>query len=102
VAAEEAFAPLVVVESFDHFDDAGAMANNSKYGLQAAVFANDARQADAAAGRLEYGGGITNDAATCRFGNMPDGGSKEAALGRAGVRYAMEEMTEIRIVVNSK
>src|SRR5690606_25561483 len=66
VVAEEAFAPLVVVESFDHFDDAVAMANNSKYGLQAAVFTNDARHADAAAETLEYGGVIINDAPTFR------------------------------------
>jgi glyceraldehyde-3-phosphate dehydrogenase (NADP+) len=102
VVAEEAFAPLVVVESFDHFNDALEMANNSKYGLQAAVFTNDARHADAAAERLEYGGVIINDAPTFRVDNMPYGGSKESGFGREGVRYAMEEMTEIRIVVSSR
>lgn len=102
VVAEEAFAPLVVVESFDRFDDAIDMANNSKYGLQAAVFTNDARHSDAAAERLEYGGVIINDAPTFRVDNMPYGGSKESGFGREGVRYAMEEMTEIRIVVNSR
>ncbi len=102
VVAEEAFAPLVVVEPFERFDDAIDMANNSKYGLQAAVFTNDAAHADKAAERLEYGGVIINDAPTFRVDNMPYGGSKDSGFGREGVRYAMEEMTEIRIVVNSR
>lgn len=102
IVAEEAFAPLVVVESFDRFDDAIDMANNSKYGLQAAVFTNDAGHADTAAERLEYGGVIINDAPTFRVDNMPYGGSKDSGFGREGLRYAMEEMTEIRIVVNSR
>ncbi len=99
VVAEEAFAPIVVIEKFEHFDEAIDMANNSKYGLQAAVFTKDLVNADIAAERLEYGGVIINDVPTFRVDNMPYGGSKESGFGREGVRYAMEEMSELRIVV---
>jgi len=102
VVAEEAFAPVVVIEKFSQFEEAIDMANNSKYGLQAGVFTNDLVNADIAAERLEYGGVIINDVPTFRVDNMPYGGSKESGFGREGVRYAMEEMSELRIVVINK
>jgi acyl-CoA reductase-like NAD-dependent aldehyde dehydrogenase len=102
VVSEEVFAPLVVVEPFDHFDDAIAMANNTKYGLQAGVFSRDHKNILKAAETLEFGGVIVNDAPNFRVDNMPYGGIKDSGLGREGVRYAMEEMTENRLIVEEK
>ena len=102
VVSEEIFAPVVVVEKFSDFAEAVDMANNSKYGLQAGVFTRDLANMNYAAENLEYGGVIINDVPTFRVDNMPYGGSKDSGFGREGVRYAMEEMSEIRlIVVNS-
>ncbi len=99
IVAEEAFAPVVVVERFDSFDEAIRMANNSKYGLQAGVFSNDQKNIDLAVDRLEFGGIIINDAPIFRVDNMPYGGVKESGFGREGVRYAMDEMTEPKLIV---
>lgn len=99
VVSEEVFAPVVVVEKFSDFAEAVDMANNSKYGLQAGVFTQDLANMNYAAANLEYGGVIVNDVPTFRVDNMPYGGSKESGFGREGVRYAMEEMSEIRVVV---
>jgi acyl-CoA reductase-like NAD-dependent aldehyde dehydrogenase len=102
VASEEIFAPVAVVERFSDFREAVDLANNSKYGLQAGVFTNDLRNMRFASENLEYGGVIVNDVPTFRVDNMPYGGVKDSGFGREGVRYAMEEMSEIRlIVVNS-
>ena len=78
------------------------MANNSKYGLQAGVFSNDQKNIERAVERLEYGGIIINDAPIFRVDNMPYGGMKESGFGREGVGYAMEEMSEIKLVVYEK
>ncbi len=99
IVAEEVFAPVAVVEKFSDFRDAVAMANNSKYGLQAGVFSNSRLNIDYAANNLEYGGIIVNDAPIFRVDNMPYGGIKESGFGREGVRYAMDEMSEIRLIV---
>lgn len=99
VVSEEIFAPVAVVEKFDAFADAVDMANNSKYGLQAGVFTSDLANMSYAAEMLEFGGVIVNDVPTFRVDNMPYGGSKESGFGREGVRYAMEEMSEIKLVV---
>lgn len=99
VVAEEAFAPILVVEPFDHFDDALAMANNTKYGLQAGVFSQVQTNIQKAVQRLEFGSVIINDTPNFRVDNMPYGGVKESGFGREGVRYAMEEMTELRLIV---
>jgi glyceraldehyde-3-phosphate dehydrogenase (NADP+) len=99
VVSEEIFAPVVVVEKFTDFAEAVDMANNSKYGLQAGVFTRDLANMNYAAENLEYGGVIVNDVPTFRVDNMPYGGSKDSGFGREGVRYAMEEMSEIRLVV---
>lgn len=99
VVSEEIFAPVVVIEQFGAFAEAVDMANNSKYGLQAGVFTSDLANMNHAAEYLEYGGVIVNDVPTFRVDNMPYGGSKESGFGREGVRYAMEEMSEIKLVV---
>jgi acyl-CoA reductase-like NAD-dependent aldehyde dehydrogenase len=99
IVAEEVFAPIVVLEKFGRFQEAVDMANNSKYGLQAGVFSNDQANIDFAAENLEYGGVIINDAPIFRVDNMPYGGMKESGYGREGVRYAMDEMSEIRLIV---
>lgn len=99
MVGEEAFAPVVIIEKFDDFRDAIDMANNSKYGLQAGVFSNDQKNIDLAVDQLDFGGIIINDAPIFRVDNMPYGGMKESGFGREGVRYAMDEMTEIKLVV---
>ncbi|CAN5546944.1 aldehyde dehydrogenase family protein [soil metagenome] len=99
VVAEEIFAPVAVVEKFSDFKEAVAMANHSRYGLQAGVFTNDLKNMQFAADNLEYGGVIINDVPTFRVDNMPYGGAKDSGFGREGVRYAMEEMSEIRLIV---
>lgn len=102
VVAEEVFAPVVVVERFDDFDEAVGLANNTKYGLQAGVFSSDQRKIAAAAEHLEFGAVIINDSPIFRVDNMPYGGVKDSGFGREGVRYAMEEMTELRLIVEEK
>ncbi|MGI8469499.1 MAG: aldehyde dehydrogenase family protein [Pyrinomonadaceae bacterium] len=99
VVSEEVFAPVAAVEKFSDFKEAVDAANQTKYGLQAGVFTNDLRNAQYAADNLETGGVIINDVPTFRVDNMPYGGVKDSGFGREGVRYAMEEMSEIRLVV---
>lgn len=98
VVREEAFAPIAVIERFSDFEDAVARANDTKYGLQAGVFTGDLGRAMYAANNLDYGGVIVNDIPTFRVDNMPYGGVKDSGFGREGLRYAMEEMSEIRLV----
>jgi len=88
----------VVLASFDDFSQALAMANDSDYGLQAGVFTPNLAHAWQAFETLEVGGVIINDAPVFRVDNMPYGGSKASGLGREGVRYAMEELTEVRLL----
>jgi acyl-CoA reductase-like NAD-dependent aldehyde dehydrogenase len=99
VVAEEIFAPVAVVEKFSQFAEAVDLANNTKFGLQSGVFTNNLSNAAYASDNLEYGGVIINDVPTFRVDNMPYGGAKDSGFGREGVRYAMEEMSEIRLIV---
>jgi len=99
VVAEEVFAPIAVVEKFGDFREAVDLANQSRYGLQAGVFTNDLSNMEYASKTLEYGGVIINDSPIFRVDNMPYGGSKDSGFGREGLRYAMEEMTERRLIV---
>jgi len=99
VCSNEAFAPLVVAFPFRDLDEAIAKVNDSMFGLQTGVFTNDLAGAWRAFGELEVGGVIVNDVPTYRIDNMPYGGVKDSGLGREGLRYAMEDMTEIRIMV---
>jgi glyceraldehyde-3-phosphate dehydrogenase (NADP+) len=99
VCIEEAFAPLVVVFKFNDFDSAVRDLNNSPYGLQAGVFTRDLEHAWRAFEGVEVGGVIVNDVPTWRVDHMPYGGVKGSGLGREGLRYAIEEMTEPRLLV---
>jgi acyl-CoA reductase-like NAD-dependent aldehyde dehydrogenase len=99
VCSNEAFAPLVVAFPFSDFGDAIRQVNDSFFGLQTGVFTNDLAHAWQAFGELEVGGVIVNDIPTYRIDNMPYGGVKDSGQGREGLRWAMEDMTEIRIMV---
>lgn len=96
--SEEAFAPLVMVNPFATIDQAIEMVNDSKYGLQAGIFTRDLSTAFEAVKGLEVGGVIVNDVPTYRADLMPYGGVKDSGLGREGVRFAVEEMTELKMV----
>jgi glyceraldehyde-3-phosphate dehydrogenase (NADP+) len=99
VCTNEAFAPLVVAFPFDDIGDAIARVNASDYGLQTGIFTNDLSNARRAFDELEVGGVIVNDVPTYRIDHMPYGGVKDSGLGREGLRWAIEDMTEIRIMV---
>jgi acyl-CoA reductase-like NAD-dependent aldehyde dehydrogenase len=99
ICSEEVFAPIATIQTFKDFADALAEANNTRYGLQAGVFTRDMRRTFQAAAALEFGGVMINDAPAFRVDNMPYGGVKLSGAGREGVRYAMEEMTEPRMIV---
>lgn len=99
VCSEEVFAPVATVQTFSEFDEALAAANHTRYGLQAGVFTREMNRMFQAAQALEFGGVMINDAPAFRVDNMPYGGVKLSGAGREGVRYAMEEMTEPRMIV---
>ena len=99
VCSEEVFAPVATIQTFADFDEALAEANNTRYGLQAGVFTRDMERAFRALRVLEFGGVMINDAPAFRVDNMPYGGVKLSGAGREGVRYAMEEMTELKMMV---
>ncbi len=99
ICTAEAFAPVVVAWPFDRLDEAVSAVNDSAFGLQAGIFTNDLAGAWRAFHRLEVGGVIVNDVPTYRMDNMPYGGVKDSGLGREGIRFAMDDMTEARIMV---
>ncbi len=99
VCSNEAFAPLVVAFPFKDFDAAIRAVNDSSYGLQTGVFTNDLGHAWQAFEELEVGGVIVNDVPAYRIDHMPYGGVKDSGQGREGPRWAIEDMTEIRIMV---
>ena len=101
VCREEVFGPVVTISPYQTFEEALALVNDSRYGLQAGVFTNDINRAFEAARTIEVGGVIVNDVSAFRADQMPYGGSKDSGFGREGLRYAMEEMTEPRIMVLS-
>jgi acyl-CoA reductase-like NAD-dependent aldehyde dehydrogenase len=96
---EEAFGPVAMCSPFERFEDALAEVNDSKFGLQAGVFTRDLFKTFEAWDRLDVGGIIINDVPSYRVDNMPYGGVKDSGLGREGVKFAMEDMTEIRNLV---
>jgi acyl-CoA reductase-like NAD-dependent aldehyde dehydrogenase len=99
VSCEEVFAPVVVVSRYADFEEAIRQVNASRYGLQAGVFTRDVKRIFRAYEAIDVGGLIINDVPTYRADHMPYGGVKESGFGREGVRYAIEEMTEPRILV---
>lgn len=99
VQCQEVFAPVVVVEPYDDFDEAIRRVNDSAYGLQAGVFTSDARLLFRAFEQIEVGGVIANDMSSFRIDHMPYGGVKDSGMGREGLRYSIEEMTEPRLLV---
>jgi acyl-CoA reductase-like NAD-dependent aldehyde dehydrogenase len=99
VNCQEIFAPVVTVEAYDSFEDALRQINQSPYGLQAGIFTRDAKLLFLAYEELEVGGLIAGDVPTFRIDHMPYGGVKESGLGREGLRYAIEEMTEPKLLV---
>jgi aldehyde dehydrogenase (NAD+) len=101
VRCEEVFGPVATITPYQTYEEALAEVNDSKYGLQAGVFTNDINRAFEAHRTLEVGGVIVNDVSAFRADQMPYGGSKESGFGREGLRFAMEEMTEPRIMVLS-
>jgi acyl-CoA reductase-like NAD-dependent aldehyde dehydrogenase len=99
VNCQEVFAPVVMIEPYDDFSDAIRRVNDSPYGLQAGLFTRDAKLLFTAFEDLEVGGVIAGDMSSFRIDHMPYGGIKESGMGREGLRYAIEEMTEPRILV---
>ncbi len=101
VSCAEVFGPVATLAPFDAFKAAVAMANDSRYGLQAGVFTRDLGAAFYAFRELHVGGVVINDVPTFRVDSQPYGGVKESGVGREGVRYAMEEMTELKVMILS-
>jgi len=99
VVVQEAFGPVAVLSKFDDFDAALDEVNDSVFGLQAGIFTRDLYKAHAAWDRLEVGGVVIGDVPSWRVDHMPYGGVKESGLGREGVKFAIEDMTEVRLMV---
>ena len=96
--AKEAFGPLACLSSFTDFDGALREVNDSVFGLQAGIFTRDIYKIQKAWDVLEVGGVVIGDVPSWRVDHMPYGGVKDSGLGREGVRFAMEDMTEIRLL----
>lgn len=99
VSCQEAFAPVVVVNKFSSIEEAIEQVNNSRFGLQAGIYTNNVKHALYASQELHVGGVIINDVPTYRVDQMPYGGVKESGTGREGIKYAIEEMTELKLIV---
>jgi aldehyde dehydrogenase (NAD+) len=99
LAEEEVFGPVLTVAPFGDLDEAFAIVNSSKYGLQAGIFTTDVQAAFRAHRDLEVGGVIIGDVPSFRADQMPYGGWKESGVGREGVRSAMKDLTEERVLV---
>ena len=99
VYTEEAFGPVVILSKFTDWDAALDEVNDSKFGLQAGLFTSDLHKVMDAWDRLDVGGIVVNDVSSYRVDNMPYGGVKDSGLGREGIRFAMEDMSEIRNMV---
>ena len=98
VNCEEVFAPVTTVTAYRTFDEALDLVNASPYGLQAGIFTHDVSRLMRAWDRLDVGGVMGNEVPTWRMDRMPYGGAKASGLGREGVRYAIEDMTELRLL----
>ncbi|MGG1679188.1 aldehyde dehydrogenase family protein [Neobacillus sp. NRS-1170] len=99
VSCQEVFAPIVLINKVKDVDEAISLVNDSRYGLQAGIYTDNIHTALDAAENLHVGGVLINDIPTFRVDHMPYGGVKESGVGREGVRYAIEEMTEKKLVI---
>lgn len=99
VSCQEVFAPVVIVNSIQSIEQGITEINNSNFGLQAGIFTNDIKTAFNASKRLQVGGVLINDIPTFRVDQMPYGGVKESGNGKEGLKYAIEEMTEMKLVI---
>ncbi len=99
VIKDEVFAPVVSIVPYDNFDEALKLADETKFGLQAGVYTKDVNKIFKAVDTINVGGLILNDFPTFRVDHMPYGGVKKSGMGREGLKYAVEEMTEIKLVV---
>lgn len=99
VSCQEVFGPVVMINPIDSVYEGIKLVNDSRYGLQAGVYTNNLSLALHAADELQVGGVLINDIPTFRVDHMPYGGVKESGMGREGVKYAMEEMTELKLVI---
>ena len=99
LSAEEAFGPVAILEPFDDYDAVLKRVNDSRFGLQAGIFTRDIYKAQQAWDELEVGGVVIGDVPSWRVDHMPYGGVKDSGLGREGIRWAMEDMTELRLMV---
>jgi acyl-CoA reductase-like NAD-dependent aldehyde dehydrogenase len=98
LSCQEVFGPVVAVEPYRTLDEAIEKVNDSVYGLQAGIYTRDLERAFQAARRMEVGGVMINDVPTFRVDHMPYGGVKQSGTGREGPRYAIEEMTEPKLI----
>jgi acyl-CoA reductase-like NAD-dependent aldehyde dehydrogenase len=99
LVCEEAFGPVAVIGTYRDFDAVLRLVNDSRFGLQAGIFSRDIHKIRRAFEMLELGGLVVNDVPTTRIDNMPYGGVKDSGLGREGVKYAIEHMTERRVLL---
>jgi glyceraldehyde-3-phosphate dehydrogenase (NADP+) len=99
VCKDEVFGPVTVVEPFDTFEEAVAACNAGRFGLQAGLFTHDIGRALQAFRDLDYGGVLINDVPTFRVDNFPYGGTKDSGFGREGIRFAMDEMSEPKVLL---
>ena len=99
VCCEEVFGPVVIIEPYSDFSKAVELVNSSPFGLQAGVFTNSINEENHAFQELKVGGVIINDVPTFRVDHMPYGGIKDSGLGREGVKYAMHDMLEPKLLV---
>jgi acyl-CoA reductase-like NAD-dependent aldehyde dehydrogenase len=99
LSCQEVFGPVLTLAPYDTLDEAIERVNSSEYGIQCGIFTADLRVAERAFREIEVGGVIVNDYPTMRFDNMPYGGVKKSGFGREGVKYAMEEMTELKAML---
>jgi acyl-CoA reductase-like NAD-dependent aldehyde dehydrogenase len=98
ISCDEVFGPVVAVYKYRQLEDAVAEVNNTPYGLQAGIFTNNVARAFSTARKLQFGGVMINDIPSFRMDHMPYGGAKHSGLGREGPRYAIEEMTEAKLI----
>lgn len=99
ISAQEAFGPIVIIDTYETLDEAIAKVNNSDFGLQAGIFTNNVEKVFKAFNGIDVGGLIHNDSSMFRVDSMPYGGIKDSGFGREGLKYAIEEMTELKLLV---